>query len=172
MHKPWRVRGCGPAAYRNGPRRRARRGRGQAARRWYRWCKPPTSGRPTTSPISGDMTGREAGASLLREMRAGAMVVVEVGREKSAEVALTEDDDVVEALAPYRADQSLDEGVLPGRAGRAQDFLDAHAGEAVAEDCAVDPVAVTHDVLRCGGFGERLDDLLGGPGGGRMFGHV
>ena len=50
------------------------------------------------------------------EMRAGAMVVVEVGREKSPKVALTEDDDVVEALAPYRADQALDEGVLPGRA--------------------------------------------------------
>ena len=30
-------------------------------------CKPPTSGRPTTSPISGDMTAPEAGASLLRE---------------------------------------------------------------------------------------------------------
>jgi len=50
------------------------------------------------------------------EMRSGAMVVVEVGRENSAEMALTEDDDVVEALTPHRADQSLDEWVLPGRA--------------------------------------------------------
>jgi len=47
-------------------------------------------------------------------MRSGAMVVVEVGRENSAEMALTEDDDMVEALTPHRADQSLDEGVLPG----------------------------------------------------------
>src|SRR5579863_10100002 len=56
-----------PAVCRVGARRGPRRGRGHAARRSYRWCKPPTSGSPTTSPISGDITAREAGASLLRE---------------------------------------------------------------------------------------------------------
>src|ERR1022692_1349550 len=40
-------------------------GRRQAARRSYRWCKPPTSGSSTTSPVSGDITARDAGASLL-----------------------------------------------------------------------------------------------------------
>ena len=90
------------------------------------------------------------------EMRSGAMVVVEVARENSAEMALTKDDDVVEALAPYRAYQSLDEGVLPGRARRARDFLDAHSCESVAEGAGVDSVAVTHQVLRRAAFGERL----------------
>jgi hypothetical protein len=44
-------------------------------------------------------------------------------------MALAEDDDVVETLAADRADQALDEGVLPGRVRRAQDLLDAHASE-------------------------------------------
>ena len=98
------------------------------------------------------------------EMRAGAMVVVEIGCEKSAEMALTEDDDVVEALASYQADQSLDEGVLPGRAGRAQDFLDADARETVAEGGAVGPAAVTHDVLGPALDAERAT-VLGGVQG-------
>jgi hypothetical protein len=40
-------------------------GRRQAARGSYRWCKPPTSVSPTTSPVSGDITALDAGASLL-----------------------------------------------------------------------------------------------------------
>ena len=83
-----------------------------------------------------------------------------------------EHDHMVEALAADRADKALNEGVLPGRARRAQDFVDAHCCESVAEGAAVDPVAVAHQVLRRAGFGERLDDLLGGPSGGWMLGHV
>src|SRR5450432_3071082 len=100
------------------------------------------------------------------------MVVDEIGREDSPQMAHAEDDHVVEAIAADRADQALDERVLPGRAWRAQDFLEAHACEPVAEGGAVDPVAVAQQVPRRAGFGERLDDLLGGPGGGRMLRHV
>jgi len=87
-------------------------------------------------------------------------------------MALAEDDHVVETLAAYRADQALDERVLPGRARRTQDFLDARACEPATEGGAIDPVAVAHQVRRRAGLGECLDDLLGGPGGGRMLRHV
>jgi hypothetical protein len=46
-----------------------------------------------------------------------AIVVDEVGYEESPQKAFTEDDDMVEALAPCRADQALDEGVLPEARG-------------------------------------------------------
>src|SRR5260370_39755059 len=87
-------------------------------------------------------------------------------------MALAEDDHVVETLAADRSDQSLDEGVLPGRARRAQDFLDAHACEPVAEGVAVDSIAISHQVLRYAVFWELFADLLSGPGGGRMLRHV
>ena len=37
--------------------------RGHAARRSYRWCRPPIWGTAITRPISGDCTSRLAGAS-------------------------------------------------------------------------------------------------------------
>ena len=40
---------------------------GQAARRSYRWCRPPTSGRATISPMAGGHTSLGSGASLLRD---------------------------------------------------------------------------------------------------------
>ena len=41
-------------------------------------------------------------------------VVAEVLAEHAPEVLLVHDHNVVEALAPYRADQPLDIGILPG----------------------------------------------------------
>ena len=40
---------------------------------------------------------------------------------------LTEDDDMVEAIAPHRADEPFHEGILPRTLGRREDFIDAHA---------------------------------------------
>jgi len=110
-------------------------GRRQAERGSYRRCKPPTSGSPTTSPVSGDITARDAGRVLAdRQMRARAMVVGEVGCEDSPRMALAEHDHMVETLAADRADKALNEGVLPGRVRGAQGFLDAHSCESVAAE--------------------------------------
>jgi hypothetical protein len=61
-------------------------------------------------------------------------------------MALAEDDHVVETFAVDRSDQSLDEGVLPGRARRAQDFLARRAPRARADgtsrSSAADPKKV------------------------------
>ena len=40
---------------------------GQAARRSYRWCRPPSSGRATIFPMVGGYTSLGSGASLLRD---------------------------------------------------------------------------------------------------------
>ena len=48
-----------------------------------------------------------------REMRAASVVVLKVCRQHTAQVTLIEDDDVIEAFAADRADDSLDIGVLP-----------------------------------------------------------
>ena len=48
-----------------------------------------------------------------RKMRAGALVIVDVRVENSAQMALIEDQDVIQALAANRTDRALDVSVLP-----------------------------------------------------------
>ena len=43
----------------------------------------------------------------------GELVVVDPVSQEPAEVAFAEDDDVIETLASYRADEALDVGILP-----------------------------------------------------------
>ena len=48
------------------------------------------------------------------QMRAESVVIAGVGRKDLAQMGFTEDDDVIEAFAADRADQSLRMPVLPG----------------------------------------------------------
>jgi hypothetical protein len=105
-------------------------------------------------------------------MGSGAVVVGEVACENPAKMALAKDDYVVETFAADGSDEALDEGVLPRGTGCAQDLVDAHALEAGAEGRAVDGVAIPHRILWGVVLGERLDDLLGGSGSGRVLGDV
>ena len=83
------------------------------------------------------------GAVLLeREMGARSMVVINVRRKHSAQMALVEDDQVVQAFPPDRVDESFDVCVLPGRARRGNDFSDAHRRDPLAEERAVRGVAI------------------------------
>ena len=46
-------------------------------------------------------------------MSAGSLVVIDVPRGDAAQMALVEDDDVIQTLAANRAYNSLDESLLP-----------------------------------------------------------
>ena len=70
------------------------------------------------------------------------MVVREVGFQDTMEMALAEDDDMVEAFSPYRAHEALGIWVLPGGARGRENLLDADALDATSELLAVDAVAV------------------------------
>jgi hypothetical protein len=100
------------------------------------------------------------------------MIVREVAGQGAAQVPFTQDEDVIQTLAPDRADESLCEGVLPWAVGRSQDFTDAHALHALAERVAVDRVAIAQEIGRRGVVREGVHDLLGRPGGGGTLGDV
>jgi hypothetical protein len=53
---------------------------------------------------------------------------------------------------------------------RGEDFLDAHAFDALPKVLAEDAVAVAEEIGGCGVVREGVDELLGGPGGGGMLG--
>jgi hypothetical protein len=60
-------------------------------------------------------TGRPKGGVLLeREMGADAIAVVGVGSEDLAKMRFGEDHDIIQALSPERAEESVDVSVLPG----------------------------------------------------------
>jgi hypothetical protein len=55
---------------------------------------------------------------------------------------------------------------------RREDFVDAHAFHAMPKVLAVDLVAIAQEIGWRGVVRERVYDLLGGPGGGGVFGDV
>jgi len=54
------------------------------------------------------------------QMGPGTMVVTEIRSQGSLQMLRVQDDEVVQAVSSYRADQSFDVGVLPGTPGRGE----------------------------------------------------
>ena len=106
------------------------------------------------------------------EVGPGAVVVREVAGQDVSQVALAQDEDMVETLSPDRADQAFGEGILPWASGGREDFLDPHALHALAEGVSVDRVAIAEEIGRGGVVREGVHDLLGGPRSGGMLGDV
>ena len=107
-----------------------------------------------------------------RKVSARPVIVREVAAQDAAQVPFAKDDDMIETLAPDRADEPLREWVLPRAVRRGQDFTDSHALHTLPEDVAVDRVAIAEEMGRRGVVREGVHDLLGGPGGGGVLGHV
>jgi hypothetical protein len=100
------------------------------------------------------------------------MVIDEIVGQDAAEVSLTEDEHVIEAFAPDRADEPLRERVLPRALRRRENLVDPHALHAVPKQLTVDRVAVAKEVGGGGLVREGVHELLSRPGGGGMLGDV
>src|SRR3989441_7189614 len=105
-------------------------------------------------------------------MRASPVIVGEVAGQDAAQVVFAENQNVIQTLAPDRADESLREGILPRAVRRREDFLDPQALHSVAKLLAVDQVTVAQEIGGRGVVREGVHDLLGGPVGGGVRGHV
>ncbi len=81
-------------------------------------------------------------------MSAGAVVIVEVRCESAPQVPLADDDQVVEAFSPDRANHPFNEWVLPRRPRCRDDFLDLHGPDPGANQGTVDAVPVADHVAR------------------------
>ncbi len=96
-------------------------------------------------------------------MRPGAVEVRDVLPEDTSEMGLPQDEDMVQALAPHAAQEPLAGGVLPGRAIRRAQLLDARGGGDAGEGRAVRAVVVAEQVARPLAERRRLAQLLGDP---------
>ena len=124
---------------------------------------------PPRRPLDGPGVRR---ILLQREVSSSAVIIGEVAGQDTAEVLLVEHEDMVQTLAPDRADEPFPERVLPRALGRGQYFPDSHALHAVPKRVPVDRVAIAEEVGRRGVVRERLHELLGSPGRGGMLGDV
>jgi hypothetical protein len=61
---------------------------------------------------------------------------------------LAQDNDVVRTLTPGRSDQPFGKAVLPGRGWCGRLVPDAHCAQSARDDAAIDPVAITDEVVR------------------------
>ncbi len=78
------------------------------------------------------------------------MIVREVASQSAAQVPFAEDEDVIQTLAPDRAEESLRERVLPRAVGRRQDLIDPHVLHSLSERVSVDLIAIAEEVGRGG----------------------
>ena len=96
-------------------------------------------------------------------MRSEFIVVAGVARKDPAQMALAEDDDVIEAFPADRADQSLRMTVLPRRPRRRRVIAYAHRRKTLRDRLAVASVTVPDHVVWCLFPRERFCDLPGDP---------
>jgi hypothetical protein len=104
------------------------------------------------------------------EVRPVLLVVADRLLEQGAQVAFAEDDDVVEQLAPNRSNEALHDTVLPGTPEAGAHRLNAHRAQGGAHLLGKGGVAVMDEVAGCRLERERLPELLGDPGRGRVAG--
>ena len=87
-------------------------------------------------------------------------------------MTFVQDDDVIEAIMTYGADQAFDIRVLPRRARGGKHLFDTEAVHTATEPGVIDVVAIAQEIPR--GFvpWECLDHLLCRPLACRVFGDV
>ena len=110
--------------------------------------------------MAGGHTSLGSGVSFLRDRCVRDLWVVgEIGFQNPTEMALTEDDDVVETLPPYGSHEAFSIRILPRRPRCREDLLDVEALDATAELVAEDAVAVADHEPGRRVLGEGIDDL-------------
>ena len=76
-----------------------------------------------------------------------------------------EDDHVVQTVSTYRSDDAFHVRPLPRRSRSAENFVDVHDLELLAELLPVDPIAISKQILRLGVERKSFEHLLRGPFG-------
>jgi hypothetical protein len=94
-----------------------------------------------------------------RQMRSEVVVINDVGGEDPAQVRLAEDDDMIEAFAADRADETFGVSVLLGRSRCRWSIPDAHGREASCYGVTVRGIPVADEVLGRLLPGEGFGDL-------------
>ncbi len=105
-------------------------------------------------------------------MCAPMVVIIEIARKRILEVSFIQYDDLIQALPSNRADDSLRVRVLPGTPGSNQHFINSHTVHPLLKVVPVHLVPIAKKILGCRVVWKGLHDLLGGPLGRWVLGHI
>src|ERR1700693_697574 len=96
------------------------------------------------------------------------VVVTTTGSQGPAQMSLTKNDDMIQALAADRPDQPFGKAILPrrGRCGRL--VPDAHGAQSARDDAGIDPGAIADEGVRSLIPRKRLRYLTCNPFCGRI----
>ena len=100
------------------------------------------------------------------------MIVFKILSQNTMQMFFVEHDHMVETFTTNGTDDSFAIRILPRRAGCDQDFVDSQALDAILEIVTVDAVAIADEKTWSFFVRKRIDDLLGGPCGVGIGGHV
>src|SRR3984957_17655368 len=96
-------------------------------------------------------------------MRSEAIVIVGIGSQDPTQMHLTQDNDVVHTLTPYRSDQPFGKAILPRRGWCGRLVPNAHGSQSACDDAAIDPVTIADEVVRSLIPGKCLRYLTSNP---------
>ena len=113
--------------------------------------------------LSAVWTARGTGASFSAISACGPRSNISGGFEQVAKVPLAKHNDMIQAIPPGRAEQSLRISVLPRRSCRSRPVTNAHRMKAAGKNVAGDVVSVTDDVTWRRFPTKGLRDLTGDP---------
>ena len=105
-------------------------------------------------------------------MSSAAVVVFEVGGEDTLQMPLAENDDMIQTLSANRSDHAFAVGILPGRARRNRDLVNAQTLDPCSEMVSIRSVPIPDQVAWRFVERKRLDDLLSRPLRSRMQGDI
>src|SRR6266566_6533267 len=79
-------------------------------------------------------------------MRSDVVIIACVRSQDPAQMRLTKNEDMIQALTPDRSDQSFGKAVLPGRGWRGRLVPDAHGAQSACNDAAIDAIPIADEV--------------------------
>ena len=100
---------------------------------------------------------------LKRQVGAIFLIIKKISPEDSPQMRFSENDDVVQAIPTYGADQPFTERILPRAPGCCHDFLDANRLNPFFKFFTINPVTIPQQIQRFASVGKRLNELLAGP---------
>src|SRR5215813_5854640 len=105
-------------------------------------------------------------------MGSRAMIISKVAFQYTAQMPFAQHNHMIETFTPDRPDQPLHIWALPRTMWRGNHFFNLHPFHSATKLFAIYLIAIPQEEARGALFRKRLNDLLRGPGGRRMFGHI
>jgi hypothetical protein len=121
-----------------------------------------TRGFNERTPI--DAMGHRRALLVQPEVSPRPVVILEIASQSPLQVPRVQDHDMVQTVSSDRADQTFGVWILPGAAGRREDFLNLERSETQPNLAAINAVPIPQQIARSVVLCKSLDNLLGRPG--------